>query len=48
MVDPAKRPFDDPRLGNTAKSLICLSLRRTRVMETRLASKAARCASSPM
>ena len=36
------------RFGNTMKPLICLSLRLTTVMEMRLASKAARCASSPL
>ena len=36
------------RLGNTMKPLICLSLRLTTVTEIRLASKAARCASSPL
>jgi hypothetical protein len=35
------------RLGNTMKPLICLSLRWTTVMEMRLVSNAARCASSP-
>jgi hypothetical protein len=36
------------RFGSTMKPLICLSLRWTTVKEMGLASKALRCASSPL
>src|SRR5271157_2702057 len=47
-VDPSERPFDHPALGQDDEPLICLSVRLTTVTEMRLASKAARCASSPL
>ena len=47
LIQPSVRSTTQ-RFGNTMKPLICLSLRLMTVTEIRLASKAVRCASSPM